>query len=56
MTFADLWFLMPFFILGAGSLAVLLCGAFFPGRYLTGVATAAALGAAVWALQTPPLT
>jgi len=56
MTFADLWILMPFFILGAGSLAVLLCGAFFPGRYLTGVATASALGAALWALQTPPLT
>jgi len=56
MTFADLWILMPFFILGAGSLAVLLCGAFFPGRYLTGVATASTLGAALWVLQTPPRT
>lgn len=55
MTLADLWILMPFFILGAGSLVVLVCGAFFPGRYLTGVATAAALGAACWALQSPPL-
>lgn len=55
MTLVDLWIMMPFLIIGAGSLAVLIGGAFLPGRYLTGVGTAAALAAAWWALRTPPL-
>lgn len=55
MTLADLWIMMPFLIIGAGSLAVLISGAFLPGRYLTGLGTASALAAAWWALRTPPL-
>lgn len=55
MTFADLWIMMPFLIIGAGSLAVLIGGALLPGRYLTGVGVASALAAAWWSLRTPPL-
>lgn len=54
MTFADLWAALPLLIIASGALAILLCGAFAPGRQGTWIGVAAALGAALWALQTPP--
>ncbi|WP_298266408.1 NADH-quinone oxidoreductase subunit N [Geobacter sp.] len=54
MTAADLWTIMPLLILACGSVVVLLFGAIVPGRYGTAVGVAASLGAALWALQTPP--
>jgi NADH-quinone oxidoreductase subunit N len=42
-------------ILAAGALVILICGAFVPGRYGTGVGAVALLGAACWAIQTPPV-
>lgn len=55
MTLADIWILMPFFILAAGSLVILLSGAFVPGRHGTVVGLVALFGAACWALQQPSL-
>ena len=54
MSVADLWGIMPLMILGAGALVILLLGAMAPGRYGVGVGVAVALGAAGWALQSPP--
>jgi len=54
MTGADIWIIMPLAILAAASLLVLLLGAVVPGRYGTAVGVVACLGAALWALQTPP--
>ncbi|MBT0651607.1 NADH-quinone oxidoreductase subunit N [Geomobilimonas luticola] len=53
MTVADLWTIMPLLLIACGSVLVLLLGAVVPGRYLTGVAVATCLGAALWALQVP---
>jgi NADH-quinone oxidoreductase subunit N len=55
MSVADLWSIMPLMILGVGALVILLLGAVVPGRYGIGVGVAAALGAAGWALQSPPV-
>lgn len=46
---------MPLLLIACGSVLVLLLGAVVPGRYLTGVAVATCLGAALWALQVPPV-
>jgi NADH-quinone oxidoreductase subunit N len=54
MTGTDIWIIMPLAILAAASLLVLLLGAVVPGRYGTAVGVAACIGAALWALQTPP--
>jgi NADH-quinone oxidoreductase subunit N len=56
VTLTDLWILMPLLIIAAGSLVILICGAFVPGRYGSGVGAIASLGAACWALQLPPAT
>jgi NADH-quinone oxidoreductase subunit N len=45
---------MPLFIISAGALTILLNGAFVPGRHGTWIGAVAAIGAALWALQTPP--
>jgi NADH-quinone oxidoreductase subunit N len=55
MTPADIWAFMPLLIIAAGILTVLLMGAFVPGRHGTIVGIATVLGAAFWALQSPPL-
>jgi NADH-quinone oxidoreductase subunit N len=55
VTVADLWILIPLFILAAGSLVILLSGAFVPGSYGTLVGLAALVGAACWTLQSPPV-
>ncbi|AJE02074.1 NADH-quinone oxidoreductase subunit N [Geobacter pickeringii] len=55
MTTADLWTIMPLLILAGGSVTVLLLGAVVPGRSGTAVGVAAALGAALWAVQAPPV-
>lgn len=54
MSAAELWSIVPLAILGAGALTVLLVGAVAPGRWGVAVGIAAALGAAGWALQSPP--
>ncbi|TWJ18879.1 NADH-quinone oxidoreductase subunit N [Geobacter argillaceus] len=54
MTIADLWILMPLLLLAGGSLLILLLGAIVPGRYTTTVGVAVTLGAALWAVQSPP--
>ena len=51
---ADLWAAVPLLVISGGALAVLLCGAFAPGRHGTWIGVAAALAAALWAVQTPP--
>lgn len=54
MTSTDLWTLMPLFFLAGGSLAILISGAFKPGRYGTWIGVAAALAAACWSFVEPP--
>lgn len=56
MTVADIWTVMPLLILACGSLMILLLGPVAPGRYGTKVGVVVSLGAALWALQTPPAT
>lgn len=55
MTFADLWAFMPLLIIGVGILAVLLMGAFVPGRFGTHIGVLALLAAAGWAFLPPAL-
>lgn len=55
MTVADLWTIMPLLVIAGGSVLVLLLGAIVPGRHLTAVAMAICAGAALWALQAPPV-
>ena len=54
MSAAELWSIVPLAILGAGALTVLLAGAVVPGRWGVAIGVTAALGAAGWALQSPP--
>lgn len=54
MTTPELWTLLPLAIIAVGALLVLLCGAVAPGRHLTAIGIAAALGAALSALASPP--
>jgi NADH-quinone oxidoreductase subunit N len=54
VTTPELWTLIPLAIISGGALLVLLCGAVAPGRYTTAVAIAAAVGAALSALPSPP--
>ncbi|HEX2767660.1 MAG TPA: NADH-quinone oxidoreductase subunit N [Geobacteraceae bacterium] len=54
MTLSDIWTLMPLLIIACGALLVLLSGAILPGRYGTFVGVIVALGAGLWALQSPP--
>lgn len=54
MTVSDFWTLSPLLIIGCGALVVLLSGAIMPGRHGTVVAMVVALGAGLWALQSPP--
>ena len=55
MAVTDLWTVMPLLLIACGSLLVLLVGAVAPGRHLTTVAVTTCLGAALWALQFPPV-
>lgn len=55
MTVADIWIAVPLFILACGAIFVLMLGAIAPGRYGAVVGFVAAIGAALWAMQTPPL-
>ena len=56
MTAADLWIALPLLILAGSALIILLLGAVIPGNYgtLVGVATTAC--AALWVIQSPPVT
>jgi len=56
MTMAELWIAMPLLLLAAGALVVLVLGAIVPGRYGSWTAITCCLGAALWALQIPPVT
>ncbi|NJD91222.1 MAG: NADH-quinone oxidoreductase subunit N, partial [Geobacter sp.] len=56
MNMADLWIAMPLLLLAAGALVVLVLGAIVPGRYGSWTAMACCCGAALWSLQTPPVT
>jgi len=54
VTLADLWAALPLLIVASAALAILLRGAFAPGRHDTWIGVAATLGAAFWGLQAPP--
>jgi NADH-quinone oxidoreductase subunit N len=54
MSVTDIWTFMPLLIIACGALAILLCGAAAPGRYGTAIGLAAALGAALCAILSPP--
>lgn len=56
MNMADLWIAMPLLLLAAGALVVLVLGAVVPGRYGSWTAMACCCAAALWSLQTPPVT
>lgn len=55
MSLSELWTLMPLLILACGALVVLLLGAVAPGRHSTWTGVVCCCGAALWAVQTPPL-
>ena len=55
MTAADIRIVMPLVILAAAALLTLLLGAVRPGRYGTVIGVAATVGAALWAIQPPPV-